>query len=96
MNLPPSRKEFLAIIIASSFVLFIFLTNINTLRYSNYEYAQPTPDYHCKDCNIVLISIDALRADHLGAYGYQRNTSPSIDRFATAALLFENSFAQAH
>ena len=38
--------------------------------------------------NIVLVTIDALRADHLGAYGYRRPTSPAIDAFAAAATRF--------
>jgi len=43
--------------------------------------------------NIILITVDALRADHLGCYGYPKNTSPNIDRFAQDALLFENCFS---
>lgn len=43
--------------------------------------------------NIVLIVIDNLRADHLGAYGYVRPTSPYIDGLATAGLLFRNAYA---
>lgn len=40
--------------------------------------------------DIVLISLDTLRADHLGAYGYSRPTSPHLDRFAAEeAILFE-------
>lgn len=31
---------------------------------------------------IIIISVDTLRADHLGCYGYQLNTSPNIDAFA--------------
>jgi arylsulfatase A-like enzyme len=45
--------------------------------------------------NVVLISIDTLRADHLGCYGYGPPTSPEIDRFAAEAVVFENAFAQA-
>jgi arylsulfatase A-like enzyme len=43
--------------------------------------------------NIILIVIDNLRADHLGAYGYDRPTSPYIDGLAAAGLLFRNAFA---
>jgi len=43
--------------------------------------------------NIVLIVIDTLRADHLGCYGYFRDTSPSIDAFADEAILFEQAYA---
>ena len=45
--------------------------------------------------NVIIYMTDAMRADHLGCYGYQRPTSPNIDRFAAQALLFENAIAQA-
>jgi arylsulfatase A-like enzyme len=40
--------------------------------------------------DVVLVSVDTLRADHLGCYGYARNTSPKTDRFAEEGLLFED------
>ena len=44
--------------------------------------------------NVVLICIDTLRADHLSAYGYERRTSPRIDRWAAErAVLFEQAVA---
>lgn len=43
--------------------------------------------------NIILISIDTLRADHLGCYGYALPTSPNLDAFSESALLFEEAFA---
>ena len=43
--------------------------------------------------NVLLISIDSLRADHLGCYGYQRNTSPTIDLLASEGTLFETAIA---
>ena len=44
---------------------------------------------------IILISLDTLRADHLGIYGYRRNTSPSIDAFARESIIFEQAVVQA-
>ncbi len=41
---------------------------------------------------IVLVTIDTLRADHLGCYGYPRETSPFLDRLAARGVLFENLF----
>lgn len=41
---------------------------------------------------ILFIDIDTLRADHLGCYGYHRNTSPNIDRIARDAVRFENNY----
>ncbi len=43
--------------------------------------------------NILLISIDSLRADHLGCYGYERDTSPNIDRLAREGTTFEHGIA---
>lgn len=44
--------------------------------------------------NIIVYLADALRADHLGCYGYGKETSPRIDQFASSAVLFTNAQAQ--
>lgn len=54
--------------------------------------AQSPPKSRSPD--VVLISIDTLRADRLGVYGYGKNTSPVIDGFAQEAVLFERHQAQ--
>lgn len=43
--------------------------------------------------NVLLIVVDTLRADHLSAYGYARETSPNIDGLARRGVLFENAIA---
>lgn len=43
--------------------------------------------------NVILISLDTLRPDHLGCYGYSRDTSPNIDSLAKDSALFWNTFA---
>jgi len=45
--------------------------------------------------NVLLVSIDTLRADHLSCYGYDRDTSPHIDRLADESVRFANVFAPA-
>jgi len=40
--------------------------------------------------NVLLISIDSLRADHVGAYGYGRQTTPEIDRLSREGTVFAN------
>jgi len=52
---------------------------------------QPAPAATLADCNVIIIVIDALRADHLGCYGYQRDTSPFIDSIAGRAVVFEDA-----
>jgi len=43
--------------------------------------------------DVLVIVMDALRADHLSAYGYHRPTSPTIDRLAAEGVLYENAVA---
>ena len=45
--------------------------------------------------NILFILVDTLRPDHLGAYGYDRATSPAIDRLAEKGIRFERFYSVA-
>jgi arylsulfatase A-like enzyme/HEAT repeat protein len=47
------------------------------------------------DADVLLITIDALRADHIGAYGYKRATTPNIDRLAANSVRFARAYSQA-
>lgn len=44
--------------------------------------------------NIILILFDSIRADHLSCYGYNRRTSPAIDKVAGEGILFEQAISQ--
>jgi arylsulfatase A-like enzyme len=60
-----------------------------------YFYAVPEitrPPAPGRRMNVLLISIDTLRRDHLGCYGYKRIGTPNIDRFAASATKFENAY----
>ncbi len=46
--------------------------------------------------NILLISIDTLRAGHLGSHGYHRDTSPFLDQLAANGIRFPNAFVNTH
>lgn len=46
-----------------------------------------------RSSNLLFITIDTLRADHLGVYGYGRETSPVMDRLATQSVVFDNAYA---
>lgn len=48
---------------------------------------------HKEGRNIILISLDTLRADHLGCYGYRASTSPNMDALAEDGALFRNHFS---
>jgi arylsulfatase len=45
--------------------------------------------------NVVIIILDAARADHFSSYGYFRPTTPNLDRFAEEAVLFTHAYSQA-
>ena len=47
-----------------------------------------------KAYNVLLILTDTFRADHMGTYGYSRDTTPWFDTFAQGAVLFESATSQ--
>ncbi len=54
---------------------------------------QPLPS--TEGAHILLVTVDALRPDRLGAYGYARGISPNIDAFARQSVVFEHAYAAA-
>jgi arylsulfatase A-like enzyme len=44
--------------------------------------------------NVILVSLDTLRADRLGTYGNQRGLTPNLDRFAREGVAFTNAYSQ--
>jgi arylsulfatase A-like enzyme len=52
----------------------------------------PRPAVAGNRLNVLLITVDTLRADHLGVYGYRRPTSPRIDAFARGAMVFDQAY----
>jgi arylsulfatase A-like enzyme len=55
----------------------------------------PPPRSTARVRNVVLVTIDTLRADHLSLYGYPRRTTPHIDAFAAASTTYDNAYATA-
>ncbi|MBI1850868.1 MAG: sulfatase [Planctomycetes bacterium] len=49
----------------------------------------------CRGQNLLVVVIDTLRADHLGCYGYGRDTSPRLDALAKESILYERCESQA-
>jgi len=73
---------------ASVFIVIIFFISNMTFYIKKTLNVPPTP-------NVLLIVPDALRADHLGCYGYERPTSPFIDDFAKESIVFKHAFSNA-
>jgi len=82
LELPPTNKKTsLSIITKGEKPYFAYWANPVIYRKKN------------KDKNVILISIDTLRADHLGCYGYPKSTSPNIDSLASEGTLFTHPFS---
>ena len=47
-----------------------------------------------REPNLIIVSLDTLRQDHLPTYGYDRDTAPVLDKLARGAFVFDNAFAQ--
>lgn len=64
--------------------------------YLLFTFDRPKTQTGQKPMNVVLISIDSLRPDHMGTYGYARNTSPHIDAWAKDAVVFNKYFSTSY
>jgi len=55
----------------------------------------PPPQASTAAQNLVIITLDTLRADHVGAYGYKPAHTPTLDRLAHEGVLFTHAYATA-
>ncbi len=46
--------------------------------------------------NVIIVCLDTLRADHVGCYGYPKDTTPNIDKLSRKGIIFEWAFAQSN
>lgn len=76
-------------------LLFFFITGIFFLKADTpgIQSTKQTLADSLSEKNLIIILIDSLRADHLGCYGYDRNTSPFIDSIALKSILFNRAFS---
>jgi len=58
------------------------------------EASQITQLHEREDLNVLFVLIDTLRADRLGSYGYERDTSPNIDALAATGVRFDQHISQ--
>lgn len=72
------------LLIILTIVIFVFICS--SIIYLKSEKQTKKP-------NLILISIDTLRADHMGIYGYKKNTTPNIDKWAKeSGFIFTNAY----
>jgi membrane-anchored protein YejM (alkaline phosphatase superfamily) len=80
----------------AGYKVFILKEKNISLLDQNYELSKDRTDEEPLDRpNIVLIHIDSLRADHMGIYGYDKNTTPFLDSMFKKGVIFENAIAAA-
>lgn len=75
-------------------VLFLIITLISCVDQET-DRTHPGLAEHLPDSselNFLIVSFDALRADGLGFYGYDRDTSPNLDAFAEESLVFDHAY----
>lgn len=87
---PPWRQRSL---LAGTLVTVTCILTTITGRTVVYLQGAPYGDITPPGPNILLVSIDSLRADHLHSYGYSRETSPTIDALAREGALFTTAVA---
>jgi hypothetical protein len=51
--------------------------------------------FECKDCNVVILSLDTVRADYLPCYGFENDTAPRICEFIDDSLQFNHAYSPA-
>lgn len=78
-----------------SFLFFWFSLIIGAWQCPSLALAQAWMPPLPEGTNVILVSIDNLRPDRLGAYGETRPTSPLFDRLAAESVVFENAYATA-
>ncbi len=85
MKTKMNRQKYIAVIML--FLIFI------ALGCSNKNDKTPNQSLECNNCNVIIIGLTVLRADHLGSYGYLRNTTPNIDNIAAKSFVFRNAIS---
>jgi arylsulfatase A-like enzyme len=77
------------------FAVFAIIVEAGGRRpaYSGPAYAKPAVASTPGSPNVVLITMDAVRADHLSVYGYPRDTTPNLRQFAAQATVYSRAFA---
>ena len=80
-----AERLFLCVLCVLGGFFFVVMTACNTQKPTS----KPTAR------NLLLITIDTLRADHVGAYGWARARTPTLDGLARNGALFEHAYAAA-
>jgi arylsulfatase A-like enzyme len=94
MSDEPKQKKRGGIYGVIGFLLVVGIVVVGVMKYMDMNQPEDNKpaDQYTPPQNVIVISIDALRADHLSCYGYGKKTSPNIDALAKAGVTFENHY----
>ena len=81
--------------VAVAILLFGLAVNLSPLLRASGSAVGKSAQHAALPFNVMVVLIDTLRADHLGAYGYSRPTSPNFDALARDGVLFDRTTSQA-
>ena len=73
------------------FIVTCFFVDLYQLNYMPQDAPVSTRTEEPKSPNVILITLDTMRADHLTMYGYPKNTSPNLQKLAEKSVVFENA-----
>ena len=86
--------------VAAALLLVVFVFTVLDVRIGNGD-PRPRGDAddiealaERDDLNVLFVLIDTLRAERLGSYGYERDTSPNLDRLASQGVRFARHLSQ--
>lgn len=73
-------------------LLMVFLITILVFYINNIK-TNPILMPKCHDCNVIIITPTDIGAKHMSLYGYERDTTPNIDKFAEKSIVFTSAFS---
>lgn len=89
-----SKQIFFALLFLSPIIFVIYNYGNIFKNYSSQKIlALSKVQSVCKDCNVIMVSLDTLNGNHLPCYGYFRDTSPNLCDFAEKNVMFSNAYA---
>ncbi len=83
----------LVLLLLIGIILVLTLPTIKNVNILSRLFSPAKKDYICAQCNVILVSLDTLRADELPCYGYHRNTAPNLCAYAQKNILFANAYS---
>ncbi|HZR23080.1 MAG TPA: sulfatase, partial [Vicinamibacterales bacterium] len=88
------QKKLVSVVSVSS-VVVVFLVAAAAYVYLHRGASLQLSSASCRKCNVLLITIDTLRLDRVGAFGSTRNLTPTLDRLADEGLAITRAYASA-